>query len=147
MRFPLFILAAILSGCSTPAVLVVSENTQPISVQSQTNRADNITVVFPAGIYSAAFQTKDGIYYKAPQKVAVRATTVVVPRSGVTSQGTFRAEDGGLFFPNNRSNPPGLWMDSRGSFDAGHRDPVYYTPLALPLQPQPVSVPRSAPGL
>src|SRR2546422_3397338 len=68
-----FLSAVGLCGCKS--VDVADANTPPIvlrETQSRTSRGLN-TISFPAGIYVADFKTKQGIYFRAPTKVIVRA--------------------------------------------------------------------------
>ncbi len=135
---------ALFNGCastdpvppSTPSILVTTP---------QTRHAMAATLTFPAGVYPPAFQTKNGIYFKAPGNVIGRAL-------GMTS-----TLAGGLFIPFKTApdQRQAIWYDQpRGGdiVDAAMMQSAYRYPFEPPVDFQYVrseaayrDIPRSAP--
>jgi hypothetical protein len=84
-------------------------------VQLRTSRGLN-TISFPAGAYVADFKTKEGIYFRAPTKIVVRALGMNIIRRG------------GLFVPFSDDgehlidNESAKWVRVHGSDQIGESD-------------------------
>lgn len=101
----LMVLGSILSIVGCQSANLAAPNTKPIvlkSAQVRTNKFKNV-VEFPAGTYEPDFQTKKGVYYRAPGHLVSHGMGMnIIIR-------------GGLFIPFNseKDQRQGSWADQQ----------------------------------
>src|SRR5437867_2974448 len=119
--FPIFLLPCFF-GCKS--VDVADPTTPPIVLKESQKRISRglTTISFPAGTYVADFQTKDGVYYRAPTKIITHA------------MGMNSVLRGGLFVPFGAEEfyKSGTWKEQKfksakethGATEMNNREPV-----------------------
>ena len=100
-------IALILLAAGCADIQVLDSTNRPIRLTQDYERvtAEGARLTFPAGIYSADFKNKLGIYYRSPDKVITR------------SERENRARTGGIYVPSDADpdQRQGAWFDENDS--------------------------------
>lgn len=120
----------LLSSCAAPSELVAPSTPPMWLAANDVRKVRATTMSFPDGVYTPSFQTRSGVYYKAPSNIIVRGL------------GMTMIKQGGVFipFPTESDQRQGVWYDETGQdiIGAMASQPTHKYSFAPPLPFRPV---------